>query len=223
MGEPGEGLLNPEDIVDRDLLLIELKLGLTTRTPATGTQTPQDSEELRGVQRRNSYDEGHRVLDDLMIYYQTKTGRIGAVPRKFRFGDYSRLHTQLAKTPINPLRKPPVFSMEGWHKKILLYFEGEWPTPYQFGSAVAGQQVGHDPEDRKILPERIAPPDEEDTDFPEGMVSTIPEPWGFSKLLIDPPLSHIREYDSREALVAPGDNLVLKAIQKFNERYGPPR
>lgn len=55
------------------------------------------------------------------------------------------------------------------------------------------------PEDRRILPERIIP------EHPELM--GVREPWGQSEFT---PNAH-------------GDLVVLKTIQQFNEKFGPPR
>lgn len=84
-------------------------------------------------------------------------------------------------------------------KTILLYQSPEAPPIHALNAAMMGEEDTLADEGHKILPQRIVP-GQEDLMGPQ-------EPWGKSQFV----------------QTAHGDMVFLRTIQKFNEKFGPPR
>ncbi len=83
-------------------------------------------------------------------------------------------------------------------KEILLYRPGNMPSASQYDEILTGIKTGPDLGNRRILPERVSPE--------QPQLKGFEEIWGQSQFV-----------DS-----AKGDILMLKTIQTFNQRHGPP-
>ena len=214
-----------DSILQRDLELFDMKLAETKPSPGSREENPKLWEELTGIGHLGGSFEGRNIAETIVITYNTRTGEIVPVPQTFRFGDYSKLQLDLVLSPksddepVSPNRA----SLRDGHKYLRLYYPGNWPTPFQYQTAMAEEPIGHQEETRKVLPERIVLPSGGETTYQVTNRLGLPEQWGYSKLLEGDALTHISQYDGRDITVAPGDNVILEAIHKFNDKYGPPR
>lgn len=209
MPETAEPKENSGDVIQHNFDLLEIALVEDRQ----GTESDKLRNELNGILGGDTRFEKDKVFQGLRIVYETKTGQIKSLPQTYSLGDFSILRTYLT------------YPKDRQNLSILLYYPGDWPTPQQYASAVAGEQVGPETEDKRILPERLYTREEaKRVQIDPLALQGILEPWGESKLCgySSEPLT-LEEYKSREPNKVFGDEIVLQTIRKFNKIYGPPR
>ncbi len=161
-------------------------------------------EALKGIGGGDRSVRGEGEKEEIETYfvltYNTKTGKIVKPPKSFTLGDFSVLRTNVVNKGKQIER-----SGQGWiatnkgTNYIELFQKGGMPMPHEYSAAIAGETDKLEGEGRKILPERMIP------DEPRNRMG-IHESWGKSRFTD-----------------AHGDIVILKAIQKFNALFGPPR
>lgn len=182
--EPQQGEKYLEEI-DEGRVIGNLRL-LTLKFIEEDSTEPIDKEtknRLSSIQRKEGLITDTGILVSITIEYDTRTGEIGDPETNQFLGDSSVLRTTLVK--------------KDGEKTILLHRPGDIPSASQYATAITGEQMGPDLDDRRILPERLDPK--------HPGLKGIEELWGESEYV-----------DS-----AHGDLVMLKTIRKFNETYGP--
>lgn len=194
MSDDEQSLSNPESQEANNTISYNLKLLDQRLFQNPSNLPPEEQIALQGV-LTGSRDtrEPPYVFDHLVILYDSKTGKFMKPRGQFEEDSYSALRTWIKSKQV-PLPHS--------YAEPFILLTKRWPdmpSPADYLGAVSGKDL---PllDKPLIYPERLFAPLENSDQM------GVPEPWG----------GHVLRPH-------PGDNIVLKTIQKFNEQYGPAR